>query len=299
MGKKTAVVATRQFEEVARLLRGWEIREALSTDGVYRALRGASLVVVDRDLPEGSLSRSGLEKLLNRSGAVVVSTEEFLTDPEGAMAQARREGGGGKGVPLSPLRVGICALSGGTGCTTLALEVARWAVRQGGTAAVLELPWGVGALASRLNLNGSFPDLYQVAMGLREPGQAEGITVVPAGETMRLLWASPEAVVEVLNRLAREHILVVVDAHGAHPLWESVRRGMDRVLVVADTRPDAVANARLLLDREEGQASLVVNRVHLADRAALALAGERALVIPEGARDIGERLGRFLWGRRW
>lgn len=289
------MVATRRAQDVIPHLRGWEVREALTTDGVHRALRGAVLAVVDGDLPEGSLSRAGLDALLERSGVMMVSAEEFLADPGGVMARARRKEGA-KSVSLSPLRVGLCSLSGGTGCTTLALDLARWVVRQGATAAVLEFPWGAGALAHRLNLNGSFPDLYQVAMGLKEPGRVEGMTVVPAGGTLRLLLASPETVAGVLDRLARAHILLVVDAHAAHPLWEAIQGQLDRVLVVADPRPDAVANARLVLDEIGERATLVVNRARLADRAALTLAGERALVIPEGARDIGERLGRFLWG---
>ncbi len=68
--------------------------------------------------------------------------------------------------------------------------------------------------------------------------------------------------------------------------------------MVTDTRPDAVANARLLLDELGERAILVVNRARLTDRAALALAGETALVVPDGARDIGERLGRWLWEAR-
>lgn len=295
MSKPIVVVATRRAREVIPHLRGWEVREALTTDGVQRALRGATLVILDEDLAEGTLSRAGLEALLERSGAGVVSVDEFLADPGGVLARARRGKGAGA-APLSPLRVGICSLSGGVGCTTLALELARWAVRQRATAAVLELPWGGGALGPRLSLNGSFPDLYQVAMGLKEPGQVEGMTVVPAGGTLRLLLGSPETVAGTLERLAREHILTVVDAHAAHPLWEAVRERLDRILVVADPRPDAVANARILLDDLGKRAALVVNRARLADRAALALAGERALVVPEGARDVGERLGRFLWG---
>ncbi len=296
MGKPVVVLATRRAHEAVPHLRGWEVREALTTDGVHRALRGANLVVLDDGLPEGKLSRPGLNALLERSGALVMSAEEFLANPTGALARAKRKGAGI--VPLSPMRVGVTALSGGTGCTTLALELARWAVRQGATAAVAEIPWGVGALGPRLAINGSFPDLYQVAMGLKEPGQADGITVVPAGTTFRLLLGSPEVVRSTVARLARDHLLVVVDAHAAHPLFEAIREELDRVLVVTDTRPDAVANARLLLDELGERAILVVNRARLTDRAALALAGETALVVPDGARDIGERLGRWLWEAR-
>ena len=292
---KTVIVATRRAREILPLLRGWDVREALTTDGVQRALRGAVLVILDEALPEGGLSRSGLDALLGRVGVMAVSPDEFLASPEAVLVRARRQGKG-EAMTLSPLKVGIASLSGGTGCTTLALELARWAARRG-TAAVLEIPWGAGALGPRLNLNGSFPDLYQVGMGLKEPGKAEGMTVVPAGgPTLRLMLGNPEAVAGVVERLAREHILVVVDAHAAHPLWPAVRGVLDRVLVVADPRPDAVANARALLDELGGQANLVLNRAGVADRAALLLAGERALVIPDGARDIGERLGRFLWG---
>jgi Flp pilus assembly CpaE family ATPase len=291
---KAVVVATRRAREILPLLRGWDVREALTTDGVQRALRGAVLVILDEALPEGTLSRSGLDALLERAGVLAVSPDEFLTSPEAVLARARRQGKG-EAAALSPLKVGIAALSGGTGCTTLALELARWTARRA-TVAVLEIPWGMGALGPRLNLNGNFPDLYQVGMGLREPGKAEGMTVVPAGPTLRLMLGNPDAVAGVVERLAREHVLVVVDAHAAHPLWSAVRGVLDRVLVVADPRPDAVANARALLDELGGRADLVLNRAGVTDRAALLLAGERALIIPDGARDIGERLGRFLWG---
>lgn len=294
--KKTVVVATRQAGEIVPALNGHnkiEIREALTTGGVYDALEGAALIIVSiNDLVETSLNHKGLMDALDRASTRVLLPDEFLQDPEGQLDKVQNP----KGVRrLSPLRVGFVSLSGGVGCTTLAYDLARRAVtHHEATVALVELTWGDGALSARLGLDGA-PDLYQVVQDMSAPAQHEGVTVVPIKQrTVRLLLGERAKVTSTIDALTQEHVLVIVDAHGAHPLWSPVQKALDKSLVVTDQRPDAVRNAQLMLGETDG-GLLVLNKATVQDRVALNLSGQTACAISDGAEDTGQRLIQALY----
>jgi hypothetical protein len=294
--KKTVVVATERAGEVLPLLEGHQVQieEAFTTGGVYGVVDKASLVILGvEDLVETTMSRAGLMEALDKASVRVLSPDELLRDPEGHLAQLE----GPKGIRrLTPLRLGLVSLSGGVGCTTLACELARRAAdHHEATVALAELTWGNGALRARLSLDGA-ADLYQVALDLSVPGQEDGITVVPIKQqTAKLLLGNLDKITQALDALAHEHVLLIVDAHGAHPLWTAAQEVLDRVLVVTDQRPDAVGNAQLLLKSVNGSGSLVVNKATVQDRVALGLTGQEACLIPKGAEDSGRRLIEFLY----
>ncbi len=244
----TVVVATKRAVEVVRHLESpsVRVREALTTEGVLGALGEACLVILDDDLAEtDAVTRRGLLDALEKAGVPAISPGDFLRDPAAHLARLERRARRGF-APLTPLRVAFVSLSGGTGCTTLAWELARYAAEdRRATVALVELTWGRGALTARLGLNGDAPDLYQVASGLGEPALHTGVSVVPVGgHAVRLLLGNPDRVRETLEALARRHLLLVVDAHAGHPLWPPARETVDRILVVTDPRSDAVENAR-------------------------------------------------------
>jgi hypothetical protein len=295
--KKTVVVATKQAGEVVPALNGHkkiEIKEALTTGGVYDALECAALLIVNvDDLVETSLNRQGLLDALDKASTRVLLPNEFLQDPEGQLDKIQNP----KGVRrLTPLRVGFVSLSGGVGCSTLAYDLARRAMtHHEATVALIELTWGDGALGARLDLDGA-PDLYQVVQDMRPPAQHQGVTVVPIKQrTVRLLLGDRAKVTSALDALAQEHVLVIVDAHGAHPLWATAQKALDKHLVVTDQRPDAVRNAQLILGESDGRGLLVLNKATVQDRVALKLSGQMACAIPDGAEDTGQRLIQALY----
>lgn len=296
--QKTVVVATRQAGAIVPCLNGYkriQVREALTTGGVHDALEGASLVVVDvKDLVETTLSHQGLLDALEKASTQVLLPDEFLQDPEGHLDRLQNP----RGVrPLTPLCVGLVSLSGGVGCSTLAYSLAQRAVaHHQATVALMELTWGNGALSARLSLDGA-PDLYHVVENMQPPIRHDGITVVPIRQqTVRLLLGEPEKIVSAIAALAQEHVLVIVDAHGAHPLWAAARDVLDQHLVVTDQRPDAVANARLVLgDALDRRGLLVLNKASVQDRIAIRLSGQKACTIPNGADDAGQRLIQALY----
>ncbi len=294
--KKTVVVATARAGDVIPLLqkRGIRVKEALTTGGVYGAIGEASLVVMSaEDLVETSISRAGLVEALETATVRVLSPDDLLRDPEIHLQQLD----GPRGIRrLTPLAVGFVSLSGGVGCTTLALDLARRAARHHqATVALVELTWGNGALRQRLGL-AEAADLYQVALDLGAPNQHKGMTIVPIKQqTAKLLLGSLHKVAAALDALAREHVLLIVDAHGAHPLWTAAHGILDRVLVVADQRPEAVGNAQLLLKNSNGNSSLVINKATVQDRLALGLTGQKACLIPGGTGSAGQRLVQYLY----
>jgi len=295
--KKTVVVASRQAGAILRRLRDREVRinEALTTSGVYDSIGKASLVILSvEDLVETDISKEVLTEALEKASVRTLSPQEFLRDPQAHLERLESSRGVRR---LPPLRVAFTSLSGGVGCTTLAYGLAQHAARRRqATVALVELTWGNGALGARLNLDGA-PDLYQVVSELGDPARRDGMSVVPIRqETARLLLGNLDGVAGALDALAREHVLLSLDAHAAHPLWTTAREIVDRVLVVTDQRPDAVENAKLLLAEMEGS-GLVVNKATLQDRVALGLAGQEACLIPRGANadDAGRRLIEYLY----
>jgi|GEM_PF-3968892 len=296
---KVALLAVGKAKELREILSraGWRVIEARTTDGIQEALPKVSMVILEEEaVEEGGLSLEGLREALSRGKVLVVAPQDFLSSPEAAMERALKVKKAK--VPFFPtrLKVGFTSLSGGTGCTTLALRFARTCAQFVPTA-LLETPWGEGALRAWLGLPEDVPDLYQVALGLKEPHKDGGLTVIPATRaTQRLLLGNPDKLKELLDKLGKEHVVVVVDGHYAHPLFQNVVPQLDLVLAIADTRPEAIANAEIVANETKGV--IVVNKAGLVEKIAMRLAGKRALFISMGERDIGGKIASFIYGGR-
>ena len=290
------VVATRRQGVLAALegVKGVRIRrrEALSTGGVYDALPGAHLVVVDLEalVESPDMSRKRLEGVLARAEVVVVDGGTFAADPGAWLDRARAASGLAEALP--PRSVAFTGLAGGVGKTTLALSLARhFHACTGLPAAVVELSAGPSGLAALVG-DGPRPHLYEVVTQGREWPRWEGVTLAPMDwATARLL--EEEQVRGVWERLREDHILVLFDAPAHHPLWPVARGLVDEVFVVSDGRPDALASA-VYLAVEDGH-RILLNRGGLAARLGLEL--KPAASLPDVGRAAGrfpERLGKRL-----
>ena len=155
--KVVVVVATRQRAALEALNQAMsthpemERREALTTGGLYQALKGAHLVVTDvDDLTESAnLNRERLIQVL--ANTVAVSGSEFARNPVEYLDRAR-VASGLTGI-LPPRSVAFAGLSGGVGKSTLSLSLARFFRQKTGLpTAVIELscgPSGILALLSK------------------------------------------------------------------------------------------------------------------------------------------------------
>jgi hypothetical protein len=294
---RAAIVATAKTGEIRERLSklGFRVLEARTTQGIQEALPQVSLVIMDESwVEESGLSFEGLEEALRRGGVLVVTPEEFLARPEEVTERALKLRK--TKAPFFPtkLTLGFTSLSGGVGCTMLALEFARTSARFVPTA-IIEVPWGEGALRSRLSLPDDHPDLYQVAMGLREPQSADQLTAIPTTRaTQRLLLGSPEKLKGLIDSLLSKHVVVVVDGHYAHPLFQAIIEKLGTIAIVADPRPETIANAEIVAGEVKPKGIIVVNKANLATK--LALRGKAQLFIDEGEKKIGEKIGAFIYG---
>ena len=268
------VVATRHDEALAALAElgqakdtgiTLEQREAFTTGGVYDALPGAHLAVVDLPglVETGGVGRGQLATTLVRQGVVPhADGEQFAADPETWLETARAA----LGVPaaLPPRTAAFVGLSGGVGKTTLALDTAvHFRDKLNLPAAVVELSFGPGGQAALLG-HPEWPHLYEIVTQGAPPPTWRGVTLVPmTWDTARLL--SPEQVSGRFQEVARRHILTLVEGHAAHPFWPALRPLCQAIYVVSDGRLDALAGAVYLADLERqhdghGSVQLVLNR---------------------------------------
>lgn len=257
--------------------------EAISMQGAYEALPGCNLVVIDLDdlAVSPDLPRATLEGALVQSGLPFVGGADFVAQPHAWLEQAVSATGLLDALP--PRTVMITGYSGGAGKTTLSLNLARYvAGRLKLPVALVELSFGAGSL--RALTEPDLPDLYDVLTQEVEIGDWQGITLLPmAYSAARLLLNRSGEVKELFQKVRRSHALTLVDAAGANPFRPALQEAIDRTLVVADPRPDAVANLHAMvqdLGQEVGNVDLVLNKVNgLGDK--LALSGvEAALKLP-------------------
>ena len=296
----TVVVATRNPEALAALNQDdWKIkrREALTTDGAYRALDGAHLAVVDlNDLIETEdFTRDRLASVLEGADVEAVDGATFAADPVRWLELAQERSGIAGALPARV--VALTGLSGGVGKTTLALSLARHFRNETRLpVAVCELCMGPSSL---LALVGSQDDahLYEVATQDLSWPTWEGVTLAPMDwATARLV---PEAQVRDLwAKICEQHTLTIFDAPAYHPLWPAVLELASRVYVVSDGRPDALA-AALYLTQEDGH-KLLVNRGGVAAR--IQLETEPAAFLPDVGRAanqypsrLGSRMMRVVY----
>jgi len=290
------VVATRNPAALAALEKfstAATMREAFTTEGVYSALSGAQLAVVDpEDLVEKGMSRQALLEVLQGNGVVWARGEEIAADP--ARFEQAALAAQGRVDALPPQAVAIANYSGGVGKTTLSLDLAVF-VREklGLPTCVVEVCYGTSALRAMCDPN--LPHLYEIFTQSVPPGRFRGVDIIAMEyDTAQMIFAREMELREFLSKIKRDHVLTVFDCNHPHPIWHIVQSLSDRVIVPATTRPDCLANSRRLVSEIEG-AVLVGNRVGTREKVLLQ-GVHRALDLPEveaPERFTGE-LGRRL-----
>jgi hypothetical protein len=267
----TLVVATRDrraLEALHQIDLPLERREALTTNGLYQALPGAHLAIVDlAEVAESpTMSRERLAQVL--ANTLAVSGAVFAAQPAHYLDQARAASSLAGALPARC--VALAGLSGGVGKTTLALSLAKFFRKTTGLpAAVIELSTGPSGLLALLAPDDqTWPHLYEAVSQGKPWPTWEGVTLAGmAWDTARLL--TDERVQAAWQALASQHVLTVIDAPAYHPHWPLAAVLADRIWLVADGRPDALANAVWLLEREPRKAELLLNRGGLAAQIAL------------------------------
>jgi hypothetical protein len=255
-----------------------EVREAMTTGGLYRVLPGAHLAVVDLGvLTETSVTRDQVSRLLQ--DMLCVSGADFAANPDEWLARARLASG--LGLEVLPARVvALTSLSGGVGKTTLALSLARLLRSRGVPVAVAELTVGPSAFQA-LMTDGYFPHIYEVATQGKTWATWNGITVAPMDWRSAQLLSSDQAE-RVWRDLAASHVVTLFDVPAYHPFWAVVEKMSHAVLVVADPRPDSLANALFLSETTDGKARIVLNRSGLSARL---MVEDPAAVVPDVGSD--------------
>jgi len=283
-GKKhkriTVAVATRHPGALAALEDAGndiEVREAMTTGGLYRALPGAHLAVVDPELlTETSVTREQVSRLLR--DMLCVSGADFAADPDEWLARARLASG--LGLETLPARVvALTSLSGGVGKTTLSLSLARYLRSRGVSVAVAELTVGPSAFQA-LMTDGYFPHIYEVATQGKAWATWNGITIAPMDWRSAQMLSSEQAR-RVWSELVTGHVVTLFDAPAYHPFWPVAEEICHTVLVVADSRPDSLANALFLSETTDGRARIVLNRSGFSAR----LMVEASAVVPDVGSD--------------
>lgn len=292
------VVATRQrqaLELLTTLDLPHERREALTTAGLYQALPGAHLAIVDlADVAESpAISRERLAQVL--ANTLTVSGADFAAQPAVYLDQARASSSLAGALPARC--IALAGLSGGVGKTTLGLALARHFRHSTGLpAAVIELSTGPSGLLALLADGQPWPHAYEVVSQGKDWPRWEGITLAGmAWETARLLAA--ERLLAAWQVLKEQHVLTLIDAPAYHPLWPQAAALADRLWLVADGRPDALANAAWLREHEHPQGEILLNRAGLA--AQLALPVKPLTDLPDVGRSaqvFPQKLGRRLMG---
>jgi len=267
----TLVVATRDrraLDALNQIDLPLERREALTTGGLYQALKGAQIAIVDlNDVAESpAISRERLAQVL--ANTLAVTGAEFAAQPERYLDQARAASGLTGTLP--PRCIAFAGLSGGVGKSTLTLSLAKFFRQTTGLpTAVIELSTGPSGLLALLAQDDcEWPHLYEVvSQGKAWPTWA-GVTLAGmAWDTARLL--SDERVSAAWQALTSQHILTVIDAPAYHPHWPIAVSLADRICVVSDGRPDALANAAWLVQHDGAEREILLNRGGLAAKIAL------------------------------
>lgn len=304
LGRKrsiTIVVATRHGGALAALEEaGKDLplarREALSTDGVYRALPGAHLAVVDLDalIESPAVPREQLVQILAGGDLAVVDGRAFAADPTVYLNRARAASGLAEALPGH--RVAFTGFSGGVGKTTLALSLAsHFRRRTGLPVVVVELCPGPSSLLALVGEGDGQAHLYEVVTQGKGWPVWNGVTLAPMDwQTARLL--EREQMAEAWRALADTHVLAVFDVPASHPLWPTAAQLVDATFAVADGRPDALASAAYLASQgDDVRAQVLLNRGGVMAR--LALGHAPAATLPDvgrSARGFPDRLGRPL-----
>ncbi len=249
-----------------------ERREALTTAGLYQALKGAHLAIVDLgDVAESpDLSRDRLAQVL--SNTLAATGAEFAANAAQYLDRARAASGLSGALP--PRCIAFAGLSGGVGKSTLSLSLARFFRHKTGLpTAVIELSTGPsGLLALLAKDDHEWSHLYEVVSQGKSWPTWEGITLAGmAWDTTRLL--TDDRISAAWRAIKEQHILTVIDGPAYHLHWPLVAALADRVFVVSDGRPDALANAAWLMQHDGpnggAKSDVLLNRGGLAAKLAL------------------------------
>ncbi|WP_347245507.1 hypothetical protein [Thermogutta sp.] len=293
-GKKrrlVCVLATRHAGALVALEgRDMERREAMTTEGLYRALPGAHLVIVDLEsLTETPcFSRERLMQVLAAGNVLVVDGPTFAASPDEWLARAGTASGIAEA--LLPVRLAFVSLSGGVGKTTLSLSLARYFREQTGLPTVVaELTSGPSGLLALLATNGRGGHIYEVITQDKPWPTWNGITLAAMDWRMAQML-SHQAVEAAWMNLASTHVLTIFDAPAHHPLWSVVKR-IAQVIVVTDSRLDALASAVFIAGKEF---PILVNKGGLTARLALDRQPVATIPFADNASSFPPSIGRRL-----
>ncbi len=303
--KLKVVVATKAAEVFDALEDKADYVMALYTQRVYKALsKETRLVIIDFDdlVPHPDTSVEMLRNVLVESGALVVTSEEFLARADEIIKEAEEKGKGRD--PLEKLCIAFTSYSGGTGKTTLALDTAlHFARRTKQPVMLMEFTYGVSALD--MSTGQEMPHLFDLTTQLDiEPTRWKGVSLVPMDyENCQDL--SMGFINNYVKKQMANHVLTVIDSQWPHGLIGAVKDEVDQWLVVATPRLGAVENAEKLRAELSPNASVIVNQNGgLSD--SLALAGrERVLTLPRVKRpdqfdgELGKKVLGWLYEKSW
>lgn len=278
-------------------------REAFTTGGAMRLIKGCNLIVLDSaGLTEtDGVTREALEGNARQSGALVVTGAEFAADPVRYESEARLSVGDLRTFPARA--VAHINYAGGVGKTTLSLDLAAYFARRTHLkAAVVELSQGASALHALIDPH--LPHFYDLLTQDAPLPQWRGVTLVPmVYSSARMVLDDKERSLAFVEGILRRHTLTVFDVVAAHPFWPDVFPLVDQVYIVVSPKPDSVLQGDAVVDdlremangKGPGEVRFIANMVGGA-RDRVALAGvTRAATLPRIASP--DRLDGLL-GRR-
>ena len=283
-----------------------ELEEALFSGQIYEGLAGVQLAIIDfEDVVSHPYSLDMLKEVLAERGVLFVSSQEFLSQPDRWLAEARAGKGELTALPQQKA-VAFVSYSGGTGKTVLALDTAvHFARRTKMPVLLAEFTYG-GSVLPPMTGRDMPHQLFDLATQLDvEAPKYKGVTLVPM-DYEHCQDLPVRQLTQYFEEQMEKHILMVVDSRWPHGLIGAVQHEIDEWFVVATPRVDTVENARRLrqeLEKLERKASIIINQKSTAD--SLALAGfERALELPtvrqpdrlEG--QLGREILSLIYGKK-
>jgi MinD superfamily P-loop ATPase len=220
--------------------------------------------------------------------------DEILPDdtPPGAVVRSIRllqPAAGPDEAPRTARAVVVTGPPGAPGCTEVSLALAwSWAARR--RTLLLDLDIEAPSLAVRLG-RPPRPDLVDAAEAVHETGALPVSTVTSygpfallVGSTRRADGTLPSHLVDDVAAAARSLADLVVADAGARPGGDSLVKGADQVVLVAEASPiGLVRAARLTAEWAGPQPALVLNRVHPAQSDEVVSAARRWLGLDPAA----------------